>query len=165
MVVTYDDPGNTLTFSLNYANAGFVDAVEDIVNAMDLVGAVLPAGGATNQLLMKQSGTDFDVIWNDLPAGWFVPAGGTTDQVLKKVDGTDYNTEWADDEGALGALDDLTDVALSSPTIGDVLVRGPSAWTNVPLSTVLTTEPFRVLFTSEGNVALLSDGRIATGAN
>ena len=81
----------------------------------------VPAGGSVDQVLTKDSGTDFDVIWADPPAGTpfnpiqganitltgtypnitfaspsgHVPVAGTTGQMLVKVNGTDYNTTWA----------------------------------------------------------------------
>lgn len=209
VTATYSDGSNNITLGFNYGSGSLFETGVQSVVVSFFSNRLLPSGGATNQLLMKNSGTNYDVGWNDLPAGWFVPAGGTTGQVLKKTSNDDYDTEWATDEEGSGdpvSLTDLTDVTLTSPATGDVLMKGVGDWANIPLADILaelvlgdladvdvsptpsegqllarvgsgyafvdppegtsgSTEPFRVLFTSEGNVALLSDGRIATGAN
>lgn len=73
----------------------------------------LPPGGATGQVLAKQSAVDGDAIWvppapkgdtgpkgdkGDTGAtgatGQGVPAGGTAGQRLAKIDATNYNTQW-----------------------------------------------------------------------
>lgn len=61
-----------------------------------------------------------------------LPAGGTAGQVLEKIDGTDYNVQWATPSGGGGAsaLDDLTDVVISSPSNGEVLKYNGSNWVN-----------------------------------
>ena len=50
-----------------------------------------------------------------------VPAGGTTGQVLRKKSDDDYDTEWANGGGGASALDDLTDVSITTPANGDSL--------------------------------------------
>lgn len=68
----------------------------------------LPVGGTTRQVLAKNSGTNYDVLWNN--SG--VPIGGTVNQVLKKNSSTDWDTSWAtpsastaDVTGPAGATD------------------------------------------------------------
>jgi len=57
--------------------------------------------------------------------------GGTTGQALVKASNTDYDTQWAD-VTAVAALDDLTDVTLTSPSDGQVLEydSATSTWVN-----------------------------------
>lgn len=50
-----------------------------------------------------------------------VPAGGTTGQVLRKKSDDNYDTEWANGGGGASALDDLTDVDITSPANGNLL--------------------------------------------
>lgn len=57
------------------------------------------------------------------PAGPGVPAGGLVGQILRKIGELDYQTEWVDPESVQDvALNELTDVDLSSLTDGQVLV-------------------------------------------
>ena len=50
-----------------------------------------------------------------------VPAGGTTGQVLRKKSDDNYDTEWANGGGGASALDDLTDVTITTPADGALL--------------------------------------------
>lgn len=67
------------------------------VRVVDLVGGSavtvnnLPVGGTTAQVLAKNSGTNFDVLWNS--SG--LPTGGTVNQVLKKNSSTNYDASWS----------------------------------------------------------------------
>jgi hypothetical protein len=55
----------------------------------------IPAGGATGEVLLKTSGTDYDVEWADSGAAvGNVPTGGAAGQVLTKQSGTDYDADW-----------------------------------------------------------------------
>lgn len=69
----------------------------------DLMEATLPPGGSTGQVLAKTSGTHYDVDWVDATSG-----GG----------------------GGAEELGDLTDVALTTATSGQVLKFNGSEWTN-----------------------------------
>lgn len=62
--------------------------------------------------------------------GQGVPAGGTTGQVLRKKSDDNYDTEWANGGGGASALDDLTDVDITSPASGDGLLYDGSKWVN-----------------------------------
>lgn len=55
--------------------------------------AALPPGGATGQVLTKDSGTDYDVDWQDVEG---LPVGGSLGQVLTKQSGTDGDADWED---------------------------------------------------------------------
>ena len=59
-----------------------------------------------------------------------VPAGGTTGQVLKKKSDDDYDTEWGAGGGGASALDDLTDVDITSPASGQGLLFDGAKWAN-----------------------------------
>jgi hypothetical protein len=52
----------------------------------------LPAGGSTNQVLTKNSGTDYDTAWHDVLHE--LPSGGSTGQSLVKASSTDYAVGW-----------------------------------------------------------------------
>lgn len=52
----------------------------------------VPIGGTSGQALVKQSGTDRDVDWEDVGGG--LPVGGTAGQALIKQSGTDGDADW-----------------------------------------------------------------------
>lgn len=59
----------------------------------------VPDGGYTNQVLAKNSRTDYDMSWVSLPSPpevHNVPSGGAANQVLTKNSGGDYDMKWAD---------------------------------------------------------------------
>lgn len=64
-----------------------------------------------------------------------VPAGGTTGQVLRKKSDDNYDTEWANGGGGASALDDLTDVDITTPASGDGLLYDGSKWVNGAVAT------------------------------
>jgi len=63
-----------------------------------------------------------------------VPVGGTAGQVLEKIDGTDYNTQWADASGGASAIDDLSDVTITTPADGEMLRYNGTLWINNTLA-------------------------------
>ena len=78
----------------------------------------IPPGGTTDQVLSKDSATDYDVSWKSLPtppAG--LPTGGTAGQALKKVSATDFDVSWQDD-----------DYIGEAPNDGQEYVRKNEAW-------------------------------------
>lgn len=56
----------------------------------------VPTGGATNQYLKKNSGSDYDVEWADGTSGGGsgVPAGGSAGQTLTKLSATEGDAGW-----------------------------------------------------------------------
>jgi hypothetical protein len=64
-----------------------------------------------------------------------VPAGGSTGQVLRKKSDDSYDTEWANGGGGASALDDLTDVDITSPASGDGLLYDGAEWVNGAVAT------------------------------
>lgn len=84
----------------------------------------VPSGGAEDQVLAKNSGTDYDLKWVNQSGGdaHGIPSGGTANQVLAKTDGTDYNVQWK--TNSLVNLSDTT-VTASTPE-GQILRR---SWT------------------------------------
>ncbi len=50
----------------------------------------LPAGGTTGQVLVKNSGTNYDAGWNSSN----LPTGGTVNQILAKNSSTNYDASW-----------------------------------------------------------------------
>lgn len=71
-------------------------------------GSGLPIGGTTDQVLAKNSNTDYDASWKD---AHYVPAGGTTNQVLTKNSNTNYDLIWTTPTGS-GSLGPFTDHAV-----------------------------------------------------
>ncbi len=77
------------------------------------------------------------------PSGEGVPTGGLAGQILRKTSDSDYATEWVDPEAVQDvALNELTDVDLTSLTDGQVLVYNqlnnewlPADPENLPQST------------------------------
>ena len=64
-----------------------------------------------------------------------VPAGGLVGQILRKISDSDYETEWVDPEAIENvALNELTDVNLSTLTDGQVLVYEESTNSWLPVS-------------------------------
>jgi alpha-tubulin suppressor-like RCC1 family protein len=49
----------------------------------------IPTGGTNNQILLKDSSTNYSTTWVN-----YIPTGGTANQIISKVDGTNYNTQW-----------------------------------------------------------------------
>lgn len=79
---------------------GAVDAAIDIhINTNNIH---IPAGGTTDQVIGKISGTDYDFTWQDKSQG--IPSGGTTGQHLGKLSGSDYDVSWQD-RGLVSASD------------------------------------------------------------
>lgn len=66
----------------------------------------IPSGGASGQVLAKNSATSYDVSWVDQTGGgseFGIPAGGTTGQVLVKSSNTDYDAAWETNNAYSGA--------------------------------------------------------------
>jgi hypothetical protein len=55
------------------------------------IGGNAASGGTTNQVLIKNSSTNFDTTWVN-----YIPTGGTVNQVLAKTGSTDYATAWVE---------------------------------------------------------------------
>jgi hypothetical protein len=97
--------GTTLSWTYN-------EQVDILVAPIGDVGAVGPTGPAG-------------------AAGQGVPTGGLTGQILRKTSNANYATEWVDPESVQDvALNELTDVDLTSLTDGQVLVydQATNAW-------------------------------------
>jgi len=60
-------------------------------------GAGVITGGTTDQLLAKNSNTDYDTKWVNAPAATNgLPTGGTAGQIIVKDTATDYDVSWMD---------------------------------------------------------------------
>lgn len=60
-------------------------------------GAGVISGGTTDQLLAKNSNTDYDTKWVNAPAATNgLPTGGTAGQIIVKDTATDYDVSWMD---------------------------------------------------------------------
>lgn len=77
-----------------------------------------PSGGSANQVLAKNSETDYDFKWVAQSGGdaHGIPSGGTANQVLAKVNSTNYNVTWK-----TNSLENLSDTSISYPESGSVL--------------------------------------------
>ena len=66
----------------------------EITAAVEIPIVGLPAGGLTNQIIIKQSEDDYDVDWGDAVSGTGGIPGGTTGQVLTKQSDADFDADW-----------------------------------------------------------------------
>lgn len=86
-------------------------------NPINLGGSLvgIPTGGATDQVLSKVGGADYDADWVDLPPiPHELPVGGAANRVLTKVSGDDYDVAWvapAAGGGLLGAANDILEMS------------------------------------------------------
>src|SRR5215471_16848375 len=85
-------------------------------------GVGVPAGGASNTLLAKNSPTDYDTHW--IPAPVALPPGGTIGQSLTKKTLADGDAQWT----TLDNLHYLGDYASASYVEGDVVVYNGVAY-------------------------------------
>lgn len=66
---------------------------------------VIPAGGATGQVLGKRSEADYDVEWMNQES---LPAGGASGQVLGKLSGADFDVGWVNQSGGGGGSEEYS---------------------------------------------------------
>jgi len=70
----------------------------------------IPSGGLATQMLVKNTGANYDVSWVNQPVMGLaiadVPAGGFVGQILAKVSNTDYDLTWVNKpaDGAPGVI-------------------------------------------------------------
>lgn len=62
--------------------------------ALNNISGGVPGGGMVGEVLMKESGTSYDVYWGTTHS---LPSGGSANQVLKKNSNTNYDASWKDD--------------------------------------------------------------------
>ncbi|HET9841571.1 MAG TPA: hypothetical protein VFQ01_06155 [Nocardioides sp.] len=103
-----------------------------------------------------------------------LPTGGTDGQVLTKASSTDFDADWEDAGGGSVALDDLTDVTITTPADNDVLTydSGTSTWVNAAaesgFSNPMTTKGDVIVGGASGTAARLgvgTDGQVLTAAS
>ena len=97
-------------------------------------GAGVNAGGTTGQVLTKASATDYDTEWTTIDA--LPDQTGNSGKYLT-TDGTDAS--WAV-VNVNPALDDLSDVTITSPTTGEGIVYNGSGWVNGAVGGNTTTK-------------------------
>lgn len=85
----------------------------------------LPEGGSTGQVLAKDSGTDHDVSWQT-PKG-SMPSGGSSGQVLTKTAATDYSASWKTPENPLPTGGSANQVLMKSSATNYAV-----KWANAP---------------------------------
>lgn len=108
--------------------------------------ALLPVGGTDGQVLTKQSATNYDVAWEDIPEG--IPAGGTDGQVLTKQSGTDFDADWEDipDAANITNVDSRTALKALDTTVYQAAVldesdrSGMFVWRTGDFSTQITAD-------------------------
>lgn len=92
-------------------------------NVQTLGSGVVPTGGETGQVLAKNSNTDRDTAWVNIPSS--IPNGGTTGQVLAKNSDTDKDVAWVN----AGGGDFLP---LAGGTMQGAINMGEYAIVNIP---------------------------------
>lgn len=91
-------PGNTnVPPSMCSQDSSINDEIGGPLNALGLV----PYGGDTTEVLMKNSAVDHDYGFAPIHQ---VPAGGTTNQVLAKNSDTDYDYWWVTSDTPIGKI-------------------------------------------------------------
>ena len=103
----------------------------------------LPTGGTVNQVLAKNSSTDYDASWSTIGK---VPVGGTTAQALTKNTATNFDTGWT-------TIPPLT----SGGTVGQVLTKNSStnfdaSWATPSVSSVTSIAGNGGAFTLSGGI-------------
>jgi hypothetical protein len=96
---TFNIPaGNGVASAAINASGELELTLEDstVLNAGNATLQGVPIGGAQDEILIKQSATNFDVAWATLPTDGWVPTGGTAGQHLIKQSGADYDIAWVD---------------------------------------------------------------------
>lgn len=152
---------------------------------------LVPTGGATGQILTKNSTADHDLGWLDRSAlkgdagipgipgidGVGVPTGGTTGQVLQKTSGTNYATGWT------SLVRAFTGFCGGKPAANEVIAGGVAPYamtlsaanssvkssTAATASTVLTirkngTQVGTITFSASGAVGVISITTAAVAA-
>lgn len=74
----------------NYEPIRLIDV--NTINAGGITVSPLPAGGTTNQVLTKNSATDFDASWETSIGS--LPTGGFTNQLLTKNSSGNFDAAW-----------------------------------------------------------------------
>lgn len=123
-VIADDEPGVGTNWTSKWEL--FLPGGTDGIDGID--GAGVPAGGTTGQVLEKIDGADYNTQWADPAVA--LPAGGTTGQILEKQSAAEGDAAWADPTIPPSALDDLTDVDLTTtaPQTDDVLTYDGAGW-------------------------------------
>ena len=160
VVNTVAASGSTETLDLATGNVHDVTLTANCT--LTLTGATT-GKGCSITLLLRQDGTGSrtvtwpgSVVWPDATPPTLSTAAGSVDVfTLFTLDG---GTVWfgfqAGGAGAVSALDDLTDVAITSPATADRLRYNGSAWVN----SALVWTPLTVYDPTTGNYLPLVDG-------
>jgi hypothetical protein len=126
------------TETLNLATANFHDVTLTADCTLTLSGATNGTACYMTILLRQGTGAPWEVTWPGSVewVGGSAPALQTTEDAWNTVSlvTLDGGTTWFADGGAgttVGALDDLTDVAVSTPSVGQYLRYDGSQWVNV----------------------------------
>jgi glycosidase len=107
-------------------------------------GVGVPPAGTANQVLAKNSNSDYDMVWVTPAAGGSVPNGGTTGQALAKTSNADGAASWqtlptSPPGGTTGQVlskvsNANNDVTWTTPTNGTASFEAISANTTVSTS-------------------------------
>jgi hypothetical protein len=136
--------------------------------------SLVPAGGTDGQVLTKQSATDYDTAWEDVPEG--IPAGGLDGQVLTKQSGTSFDADWeslpADIPPTIINVDSRTtlkalDTTVYQAAILDETTRsGTFVWRTGNFATLITADPREGIYIKADAIASTVGAwvRVFTGA-
>lgn len=105
---------------LGLAAVALSGSYNDLTSKPSIPAGGLPVGGTTNQILKKNSSTNYDTGWEDLPSG--IPTGGTINQALVKNSGTDDDVKWA---SVLGLPVGLTGATTAARFVGGTTGGAP----------------------------------------
>lgn len=107
-----------------------------------ITGSFTGTAGSPNYGIDDITVTEIDIAALPIQSG--VPAGGTTNQVLTKASNADGDAEWAtiSPSGSPIGVPDLTDVTLTSLTIGDLFKWDGTRWVNGRASLSLLSDAF-----------------------
>jgi hypothetical protein len=117
----------------------------------------LPVGGTVNQVLAKNSSTNFDAGWQT--ASNTLPTGGTTNQVLSKNSATNYDVSWKTDVGT--PVGGASGQVLTKNTSADYDFSWAAAGGSVP---VVTPEQFGYTTYGSGDAGPAINAAIASVA-
>lgn len=132
---------NLPTPSSNYDPVRMIDV--NTINGTGITVSPLPIGGTANQILTKNSSTNFDTSWQTPQA---IPAAGNTGQVLAKNSGLTGDYSWSSTPtlslintttGTLtlpGSTDTLIGLNTTNTLANKSMDGGNNTFTNIPVS-------------------------------
>jgi hypothetical protein len=117
-------------------------------------GSLVPNGGQTGMVLLKNSDVSGDTTWASVNSltGTSLPPGGTAGQVLTKVSATAGDAEWLDPEVALGAGWQLLSTLGTSLSSGQTHNFGTTPVTELNITNLAPYTDLRIVMVGVGSV-------------